>query len=209
MKLFLKALACFALMPSLVALAQGDAAQGGEKSSLCASCHGMDGNSTVAMWPKLAGQHESYLARQLQLIKDGNRQVLEMTGIVAMLSDEDIANISAYYASQEANPAVADPELVDLGERIYRAGNPDSEVPACMGCHGPAGEGNPLAGYPALAGQHAQYTAKMLTAFEDGANWGEDDAPSNIMAGVASNLSKDEINAVSSYIQGLYSKGTE
>lgn len=189
--------------------ARGDAAKGQEKSSLCAACHGADGNSTVDMWPKLAGQHESYLTRQLNLIKSGARSVPEMMGITAMLSDEDILDLAAYFHEQASAPAIADLALVDAGERLYRAGNAKTQVPACMACHGPAGEGNPLAGYPALAGQHLVYTAKMLSGFKAGNNYGEDDSASNIMVGVASALSEAEIRAVASYIQGLYRKDAE
>ena len=129
-----------------------------------------------------------------------------MAGIAAGLSEQDMADLGAYYASQAPSPGVADPALVEVGERLYRAGNVKREIPACMGCHGPAGEGNPLSGYPALAGQHATYTASMLTRFENGERWGEDDAASLVMTQVADSLSADEIEALASYIQGLYSK---
>ncbi|MBT8061540.1 MAG: c-type cytochrome, partial [Gammaproteobacteria bacterium] len=158
---------------------------------------------------KLAGQHEAYLARHLRLIKSNARPVAQMTGISAMLSEQDMDNLAAYYASQEAAPAVADPALVSLGEKIYRAGNAETGVPACMACHGPAGKGNPLSGYPVLAGQHADYTASMLTRYRAGENWGEEDALSKIMNGVAEEMTDEEIAAVSSYVQGLYSSGTE
>lgn len=206
MKALTRAAACLYMILSLPALAAGDAAAGKEKSALCAACHGMDGNSTVAMWPKLAGQHAPYIERQLRLIKDGARVVPEMAGIAAGLSEKDMADLAAYYASQRTSPGAADSEKVALGERIYRAGIAKREVPACMGCHGPAGEGNPLAGYPALAGQHAVYTAKMLTAYEDGQQWGEDDEASRIMTEVSDTLLAEEIEALASYIEGLHSR---
>jgi len=205
MKVLFRAVACLALLVSAPLMAEGDAARGEEKAGACASCHGIDGNSTMAMWPKLAGQHEAYLERQIHLIKSGARSVPEMTYFVSDLSDQDIADLSAWFAGQESAAAVADPALVSEGERLYRAGNPDTGIPACMACHGPAGEGNPLAGYPALAGQHSVYVAKMLSGFKNGTNWGEDDSESNVMVGVSTFLSKAEIEAVSSYIQGLYS----
>lgn len=207
MRLLLGAMVVSLMLLSLPAFAKGDPAAGQAKSAICAACHGMDGNSTVPTWPKLAGQHEQYLVRQASLIKSGARAVPEMAGITPGLSDQDIEDISAYFASQASNGGVADQSLVTLGERIYRAGNAESGVPACMACHGPAGEGNPLAGYPALAGQHAVYTAKMLTKFRSGENYGEKDAPSQIMNGSASELTDEEIQAVSSYIQGLYLAG--
>ena len=205
MKVLFRGLACLLLIPAMPLLADGDAAHGEGLSSMCAACHGVDGNSTMAMWPKLAGQHEDYLERQLGLIKGGQRPVPEMAGIVSMLSEQDISDLSAYYSSQQSSPAMADPALVALGERIYRAGNAETETPACMACHGPAGGGNPLAGYPALAGQHSTYLGKMLTTFKGGSSWG-DDAPSIVMVEVSSRMTDAEIAAVSSYIQGLYRK---
>ncbi len=207
MKLLFRAMACLTLLAVLPVMAQGDAAQGKEKSAICAACHGVDGNSTVAMWPKLAGQHAAYLEWQTTLIRSGARSVPEMAGIAAGLSDQDISDLAAFFAAQDSKPAVADPALLGQGERLYRAGNPKTGVPACMACHGPSGEGNPLAGYPALAGQHSVYTASMLTRFRSGVTWGEDDPGSTVMAGVARPMSESEITAVSSYIQGLYSKG--
>lgn len=207
MRLLLGAVVVSLMLLSLPAFAKGDPAAGQAKSAICAACHGMDGNSTVPTWPKLAGQHEQYLVRQVSLIKSGARMVPEMAGITPGLSEQDIEDISAYFASQANNGGVADQSLVKMGERIYRAGNAESGVPACMACHGPAGEGNPLSGYPALAGQHAVYTAKMLTNFRSGENYGEKDAPSKIMNGSAGELTDEEIQAVASYIQGLHLAG--
>jgi cytochrome c553 len=127
-----------------------------------------------------------------------------MMGITPGLSEQDLEDLAAYFASQEIVGGVADEAQVALGETIYRAGNADSGVPACMACHGPAGEGNPLAGYPALAGQHAVYTSSLLTRFRSGENWGEDDSASHVMNGAASELTDEEIQAVSSFIEGLH-----
>lgn len=204
MSLVVRVFASVLLFVSLPALAKGDAEAGQAKSAVCAACHGMDGNSTVPNWPKLAGQHEDYLVRQIVLIKSGARMVPEMAAITPGLSEEDIEDLAAYFASQQMSGGVADEALVSAGERIYRAGNPETGVPACMACHGPAGAGNPLSGYPKLAGQHAVYTAKMLTGYRDGENWGEKDAPSQVMNGVAKPLTDEEIEAVASYIQGLH-----
>lgn len=192
------------LLASLPAFAAGDAAAGQAKSAVCAACHGADGNSVVPNWPKLAGQHAQYMTRQVTLIKSGARVVPEMAGVVPGLTDQDIADLSAWFASQQSVGGVADEATLTLGERIFRAGNAESGVPACMSCHGPAGEGNPLAVYPALAGQHAVYTANMLTRFRAGEHWGEGDAPSQVMNGAAAELSDEEIAAVASYIQGLH-----
>lgn len=200
----LRAAVILMVLFSTEAFARGDASAGQAKSAVCAACHGIDGNSMVATWPKLAGQHEKYLVRQARLIKAGDRPVPEMAAITPGLSDQDIEDISAYFASQANSGGVADESMIELGERIYRAGNADSGVPACMACHGPAGEGNPLAGYPALSGQHSVYTAKLLTRFRSGENWGEKDAQSQIMNGSAAELTDEEIQAVASYIQGLH-----
>jgi cytochrome c553 len=158
----------------------------------------------VPQWPKLAGQHGDYMVRQATLIKSGARPVPEMVGIVATLSEQDIADISAWFASQQMSAGVANQEDVPAGQRLWRAGDMKSGVPACSACHGPAGEGNPLAGYPALAGQQEVYVASMLKRFRAGENWGSKDAPSQVMNGVAARLTDDDIKFLASYIQGLY-----
>jgi cytochrome c553 len=204
MKFLLQAAAMLSLILTTPVMAAGDAAAGQAKAGLCAACHGVDGNSSVPMWPKLAGQHAGYTERQLRLIKSGARPVPEMMGISAGLSEQDMADLAAYYAGQTISPGAADPALVELGQRIYKAGIPKREVPSCMSCHGPAGEGNPLSGYPALAGQHATYTAKMLTRYENGELWGDEDEASRIMTQVSDTLLAEEIEALASYIQGLH-----
>ena len=206
MMFFIRVATSLLVVISLQAVAEGDATAGQAKSAICAACHGADGNSAVPNWPKLAGQHTAYLERQTALIKSGDRSVPEMMGIVAGMSEQDLRDIAAYFSSQTSNGGVAEESVAALGQRIYKAGNADSGVPACMSCHGPAGEGNPLSGYPALAGQHSVYTSKMLNGFRAGDNWGEEDAPSQIMNGAAAELTDAEITAVSSFIQGLYLK---
>jgi cytochrome c553 len=204
MSFLLRAIAISLVLVSLQSFAEGDAAAGQAKSAVCAACHGADGNSMVPNWPKLSGQHEQYLVRQVSLIQAGARAVPEMMAIVPGLSAQDIADLAAWFSTQTRSGGVADEATIKLGEQIFRAGNAESGVPACMSCHGPAGEGNPLAGYPALAGQHAIYTANILTRFRGGENWGDDDAPSQVMNGVAVRMTDPEIQAVASYIQGLY-----
>ena len=195
------------LLVSLPVLAAGDADAGQAKTAVCAACHGADGNSMVPMWPKIAGQHAGYIERQLGLIKSGNRAVPEMAGFVIGLTEQDMADIAAYFASQTTSAGSTDEALLATGERIYRAGNSDTDVPACMSCHGPVGEGNPLSGYPSLAGQHSVYTEKMLKGFRSGQLWGEDDTNSKIMTSVTLRLTDDEIKAVASYMQGLHAVG--
>lgn len=204
MKQLLQFAVGLSLLVSLPVLAIGDAGAGQGKAAVCAACHGMDGNSVIPNWPKIAGQHASYTERQLALIKGGERPVPEMAGIAMGLSDQDMADLAAYFSSQSASAGLTDEALRANGELLYRGGNADTNVPACLSCHGPAGEGNPLAGYPQLAGQHAVYSEKMLTGFRAGTTWGTDDSSSKIMADVAKRLTDAEIKAVASYIQGLY-----
>ncbi len=204
MNVCIRIVAGLLLLTSLQVQAEGDATAGQSKAAICAACHGADGNSMVPQWPKLAGQHPGYTERQLILIQSGARSVPEMVGIVASMSEQDFADVSAFFASQKNNGGVADETLSPLGEKLWRAGNAETGVPACMACHGPGGEGNPLAGYPALAGQHGVYTSKMLKGFRAGDNWGEKDTNSHIMNDAAARLSDDEIAALASFIQGLY-----
>lgn len=192
------------LLVAVPALAAGDAVAGQGKAAVCAACHGADGNSVVPTWPKIAGQHTMYLERQLNLIKSGDRPVPEMTGIVMTLSEQDMADLAAYFSAQTTSAGLADEALVATGEQLYRAGNSETDIPACLSCHGPAGEGNPLSGYPSLAGQHSVYSEKMLTGFRAGTMWGDDDSSSKIMTDVAKRLSDAEIKALASYIQGLH-----
>lgn len=179
---------------------------GQELSIVCAACHGADGNSAMAMWPKLAGQHEQYLTRQSIMIREGQRMVPQMMGIVANMTDEQLAKVADYYAAQEIKPGAADPELVPLGKKIYHTGLLEKNVAACQSCHGPVGAGNPFSGYPKVAGQHAEYLAQRLQKYRSGETNGEDDPYSAQMVLVAENLSDHEIEAVSSYLQGMYDK---
>ncbi|MCP4048178.1 MAG: cytochrome c4 [Gammaproteobacteria bacterium] len=204
MKHFLQFAVSLSMLFSFNALALGDADAGKTKAAICAACHSADGNSIVPNWPKIAGQHAQYLERQVTLIKGGSRPVPEMAGIVIGLSDQDIADIAAYYSSQTTSAGLTDKVLLEAGEQLYRGGNSATEIPACLSCHGPAGEGNPLSGYPSLAGQHSVYSEKMLKGFRAGITWGEDDASSKVMTDVTLRLTDDEIKAVASYIQGLH-----
>lgn len=192
------------LILSHSALAAGDPEAGQSKAGVCAACHGMDGNSQIAQWPKLAGQHQDYLARQTRMVRDQQRAVPQMYPIVMNLSDEDIDDIAAWYASQTIAPGVADESLVDVGSSLYHGGNKDAGVPACMACHGPTGNGVPGTGWPMLRAQHAAYTADRLRRYRNGeANSGEDPY-SAIMVEIAGKLTDAEIEAVASYIEGLH-----
>jgi len=185
-----------------LAQAAGDAAAGQAKTAVCAACHSPDGNSMVPNFPKLAGQGERYLLKQLHDIKSGARQVVEMTGLLTNLNDQDLADIAAYYASQKGSIGQADPALVERGAALFRGGNLQAGMPACTGCHSPNGEGNDLAGFPRLSGQHAQYTALQLTNFREGIR--KKDGACMIMRTIAAKLSNMDIEEVSSNIQGLH-----
>lgn len=182
----------------------GDPEAGQEKAAVCASCHGMDGNSQVSMWPKLAEQHADYAARQSMLIRDQERNAPQMYPIVQGMSDQDLTDIAAYYEQQALKPGVADEALVDQGRTLYQSGNAETGVPACSACHGPSGAGIKGALYPRVGGQHADYTVKRLNDYRNGVTNGEEDPYSAIMVGVAENLTDEEIQAVSSYIEGLH-----
>lgn len=191
-------------MVSTMVFADGDAAAGKNKAGACMACHGMDGNSSNPIYPSLAGQHANYIERQLQLFKNGGRNNAIMAGMVAALSEQDMADLAAFYASQSIKPAAANPELAGDGKLIYRGGLPGKDVPACMACHGPAGDGNGPAGYPTLAGQKAAYIEQQLKLFRDGMILGEGADANAVMSRAAAGLSDDDIKAVASYIQGLH-----
>jgi len=194
-----------------MAHAAGDAKAGQSKAAVCGACHGVDGNSPAPNFPKLAGQGERYLLKQMQDIKAGStpgaaegvgRKVLEMTAMLDPLSDQDLADIAAYFSSQKPTVGMADPALVAQGEKLFRGGKLDLGMPACTGCHAPNGVGNDLAGFPQLGGQHAAYTAKQLTDFREGNR--TNDGDTMIMRGIAAKLSNKDIQALASYSQGLH-----
>jgi len=164
----------------------------------CVACHGADGNSGVPAYPKLSQQHPEYTAKQLAEFKSGKRANAVMLGFATALSDEDMRNIGAHLSKIKAKPGFAkDKELATLGEKIYRGGIADRQIPACAGCHSPNGAGIP-AQYPRLSGQHADYTVSQLTQFRDGIR------KNNLqMSQVAAKLNDREIKAVADYIAGL------
>ncbi len=200
MKKVLFAVSMISCVVAAPAMSAGDAAAGQAKSGACAGCHGADGNSVAANFPKLAGQHESYLLKQLQEFKSGKRKDATMNAMVAPLSEQDMADLAAYFASQKVKPGKTAEDKLELGQKIYRAGNATSGVAACAACHSPTGGGNPQAKFPALKGQHAEYVVKQLKDFRSGAR--TNDAGS-MMRGVAVKLTDAEIEAVAQYVQGL------
>jgi len=182
--------------------AAGDPAAGKEKSASCAACHGADGNSVSPEWPKLAGQHAGYIVKQLTYFKDGERVNETMKGMASNLTEQDREDLAAYFSSQKEKIGVADPSLVELGQKIYRSGNASSGIAPCMGCHGPNGAGNPAANYPALRGQNAKYVENQLRGFASGQRQNEN--AKKMMQILASRMTDREIRAVASYIQGLH-----
>jgi len=178
----------------------GDAGVGKAKSAVCAACHGADGNSATDAFPKLAGQHQAYLAKQIMEYKDGTRENAMMAPMVAALGEQDIADLAAYFASQKSTPGAVSEDLVELGKQIYRGGNKESNVPACMACHGPNGSGVPAAGWPALSGQYPAYLVMQLKAFATDER--SNDANS-MMRDIAARMTDEEMAAAAAYASGL------
>ncbi len=186
--------------------AAGDAEAGQAKAATCVACHGVDGNSAVPTFPKLSGLGHKYLLKQMQDIRDGRRPVALMAGQVDNMTDQDLSDIAAFYDAQPRTGGTADPDKVSLGRKVYLGGIAERQVPACSGCHSPTGNGNGPAGYPGLAGQHADYVAAQLKMFRKGyedpagrTNGGD----AKIMRTTAFRMSDMEIEAVASYIEGL------
>lgn len=203
----------------------GDAKAGATKAAACGACHGADGNSPAATFPKLAGQGSKYLLKQMHDIKawdtetnpakkvSTGRAVLEMTGLLVNLNDQDLADIAVYFSGQntqlsgskqmevQVNSGIK-VDAMELGAKVYRAGNLANGIPACTGCHAPDGKGNQPAGFPRLSGQHPDYIEKQLTNFRAGNR--VNDGDSMIMRSIAEKLSDAEIKAVANYIGGLH-----
>lgn len=182
------------------ASAQGDAAAGEAKVALCATCHGVGGNSQIPENPKLAGQNANYILKQLEDYKSGARENITMSAMVGALSEQDMQDIAAYYASQQVEISAAEPESIELGETIYRAGNKEITVAACTACHSPTGQGNGPAGFPALSGQHSIYTLTQLKAFRSGER---DNDMNGMMRIVVERLTDKELEALANYVAGL------
>ena len=200
-KYYLTVISLFILVSGYSFAAGGDPAKGKTLTQTCAVCHSADGNSVSPIWPKLAGQHASYIVKQLNDFKEGRRVNAQMTPMVAPLSGQDMEDLAAYFASQKTTLGSAKPELIETGQLIYRAGDSLTGVPACMACHGPAGFGNPGASYPSLRGQHAQYTATQLKMFKSEERNNDEN---NIMQMITGSMTNAQIEAVSEYIQGLH-----
>ena len=191
-----------AFVSALFLLAAGDPKSGESKVAVCSACHGADGNSVVGLCPSLAGQNEKYLLKQLRLVKSGDRVIDSMVGLLDNLDDSDLEDISAFYASKKNKVGQVEESKLELGRKLYYAGNLEKGVPSCSACHSPRGLGNGPAAYPLLSGQQPDYVAKALKDYRSGARINED--PSKIMAAIAYKLDDTEIEALSSFVHGLY-----
>ncbi len=201
----------------------GDAEAGEGKAQACAACHGADGNSAVEMYPRLAGQSERYIAKELALIASGQRNegaVAAMLPFVQGMTAQDMRDIGAYFAGQKGGAGVSDDTVVadgpyagmkfyEIGQKLYRGGDASRSIPACMACHGPTGAGNPGPAYPRIGGQHATYAAQRLQHYQGGQTHETDPAQFRIMAQVAAKLTEQEIQALASYVQGLHDRADD
>ncbi|MCH1416318.1 MAG: cytochrome c4 [Gammaproteobacteria bacterium] len=188
----------------LINPAYSDVEKGKELSASCAACHGDDGISLNPVWPKLAGQNPKYLASQLHEFKkgpDGNRNNAVMYGIAVNLSDQDIEDLSEYYSSLKSTVGLTKDEYLELGRNIYRGGNMEIKMQACISCHGPNGQGNYAAAIPMLSGQHSQYTYQQLKNFQTSIRSND---YNKMMRNIVHRMTDEEMKAVASYIEGLY-----
>jgi len=201
----------------------GDTKAGATKAGACAACHGLDGNPTDPQYPRLAGMSERYIARQIALFKSGERS----TGMAAVmkpyadpLTAQDARDLGAYFATQTAGAGVADDSVIasgpnkdkkffEVGQQLFRGGDPARGIPACMACHGPSGAGNPGPAYPHLAGQQAAYVQRRLEEYRAGTTTHKDPQLFNVMAGVTRHLTDEEIGSLASYVQGLHARSAE
>lgn len=196
------------LMSATSVAIEGDPEAGKAKSVTCAACHGTDGNSAIPLNPKLAGQHAGYLYKQLTEYKlasqtggeDGRNNAV-MNGMAAVLSDQDMKDLAAYFSSQALKIGAAPEDVIAAGEALYRGGDADRSITACISCHSPDGKGMNLAGFPVISGQHAQYTKQQLEMFRSGQRHND---LNGMMRGVAAKLTDEDIRILSAYLEGLY-----
>jgi cytochrome c553 len=194
----------------------GDPTAGATKAAACAACHGLDGNATdPTLYPRIAGQSERYISHQLALFKSGERANAIMYPFASALSAQDMRDIGAYFATKKSGAGIADDTVIadakspykgfyEVGQKLYRSGDTSRDIPACMACHGPTGAGNPGPAYPHVGGQQAWYTARRLQEYRTGTTTVRDAALFNVMSTVAKSLTDEEIQSLSSYMQGLH-----
>jgi cytochrome c553 len=190
----------FGLIGSAQAV-EGDVEAGKTKSATCAACHGADGNASLTMYPKIAGQHAEYLYKQLQEFKSGVRPDPVMAGMVAALSDQDMKDLAAYFSSQTMSAGSTPEDVVAAGELLYRGGDMERGIPACIACHGPRGVGHSLAGFPKVSFQHPDYIKSQLEKFRSGDRAND---MNGMMRDIAVKLTDKDIEILSKYISGLH-----
>ncbi|MGJ8691689.1 MAG: c-type cytochrome [Thalassotalea sp.] len=193
------------MAPAAAKVFAGDLESGKAKAATCAACHGADGNAMVPMYPKLAGQHEKYLVKQLVDFKKGadtqgkeGRADPVMAGMVAALSEDDMKNIAAFFASQKVSPSTA--KANDVGKNLYFSGDAARGITACVGCHSADGGGMGQAGFPTVAAQNVDYLKAQLTKFRSSTRAND---LNGMMRNIASKLSDEEIQAVAEYMSSI------
>ncbi|WP_159657387.1 c-type cytochrome [Vibrio atypicus] len=196
------------LLASCSVWAQGSIEAGKAKSQTCVACHGADGNSQLAMYPKIAGQHAKYIEKQLKDLKLGmtsggkqGRYDPVMSGMAMPLTEQDMKDISAYYASLPISNNTTPENVVEQGKVLYSAGDAERGLTACIACHGPRGDGTELSGFPKISGQHADYIKAQLEKFRDGSRGNDMNA---MMRDIAKKLTDEDIDTLSKYVGGLH-----
>lgn len=204
------ATAALAVLMAPAALAKGNAEAGASKAALCTACHGVNGNSANPEWPTLAGQSARYIEEQLRLFRAGHRNNAVMYPLAMALTDEDIADLAAYFSTQTPTGLEADPATYKAGQALYRGGDRTRNIPSCSSCHGPVGLGNPASGFPALRAQHSNYTLKQLLDYANDQRYVDlatgtptKSRNGHMMSAIAKRLTEDDKKALASYIQGL------
>lgn len=204
------ATAALTVLMAPAALAKGNAEAGASKAALCTACHGVNGNSANPEWPTLAGQSARYIEEQLRLFRAGHRNNAVMYPLAMALTDEDIADLAAYFSTQTPTGLEADPATYKAGQALYRGGDRTRNIPSCSSCHGPVGLGNPASGFPALRAQHAAYTLKQLLDYASDQRYVDlatgtptKSRNGHMMSAIAKRLTEDDKKALASYIQGL------
>lgn len=201
-------LVCLALGLTCTATAKGDAEAGKTKSVTCAACHMADGNSSIDLYPKIAGQHQAYLFKQLKDFKLGSttggaegRVDPVMGAQVAALSEQDMQDLAAYFAEQKASPGSTPEDVIAEGSRLYRGGDLERGITACIACHGPRGDGMGLANFPDISGQHATYIKTQLESFRAGKRANDHNS---MMRDIAMRLTDKDIDILAKYLGGLH-----
>lgn len=190
----------FGLVTSAQAV-DGDVEAGKKKSATCVACHSVDGNSAITIYPKIAGQHAEYIYKQLKEFKSGDRKDPVMAGMVAALNEQDMKDLAAYFASQTMSAGETPEDVVEVGQSLYRGGDMERGIPACIACHGPRGVGHSLAGFPKVSFQHPEYIKAQLEKFRSGDRAND---MNGMMRDIAVKLTDKDIEILAKYMAGLH-----